>query len=319
MVKKLLERTLEIEGLLRIIRDGKPLPEAYTLLSRKAVELAEYATQLEAETRDKGQETRDKSQESRVKSQETRVEGQETRVEMLEAREKNETETGAPAEVPMIVMTDATVANEWKENRASASSPAIVMTEEKPAKAQDSSKGGKHYELAEAEEEDIYIIRNILSSVSESNPIKSPQSVYEEDEDDILLTIEDEEELAAASKPQPQKLEPPKKEEAPIFRIEKKENNEDKPEIQLKKEEVVKPAFKRQTKLKSAFSLNDRFLYARELFEGNMKMFDSTLDFIDGIEEYSIIEDYFYGELEWDPENVTVASFMEILRPHFRN
>ena len=71
-------------------------------------------------------------------------------------------------------------------------------------------------------------------------------------------------------------------------------------------------------KLKSAFSLNDRFLYARELFNGNMKLFDSTLLFIEGMEDYSLVEDYFYSELEWNPENHNVANFMEILRPQFK-
>lgn len=299
MVKKLLERAIEIEGLLRIIRDGNPLPETYTLLSNKAVELAEDAMLLEEQsvsTSPCGEV--EKSQESRVKGQEARVKGQETE---------------ATAKVPVIVMTEDLSEKHRKEEPTHAATPAIVMTEDKTTKAPESPKEGKHDELAEVEEEDIMVIKNILSTMPESNTFKTPQSIYEEDEDDILLTIEDEEELAADSEPEPQK-----KEEMPIISIEKKETKEKKPEIQLKKEEATKPAFKRQTKLKSAFSLNDRFLYARELFEGNMKMFDSTLDFIEGIEEYSIIEDYFYGELEWDPENVSVASFMEILRPHFR-
>ncbi|MDE6562409.1 MAG: hypothetical protein K2K75_13590 [Muribaculaceae bacterium] len=300
MVKKLLERAIEIEGLLRIIRDGNPLPETYTLLSQKAVELAEDAMLLE----EKSQEARDKNQEARDKNQEVRVKGQEVGV------------TGdLPSEVPMIVMTESTLEKgERKVEPVRASAPTIVMTPELPAKAPEQSTDGKHEELSEAEEEDIDIIKGILSTVSDGNSFKSPESSYE-DEDDIMLTIEEEEEQTAPSEPAPKK-----KEEAPIIRIEKKENNkEEKPEFQLKKEEAAKPTFKRQTKLKSAFSLNDRFLYARELFEGNMKMFDSTLDFIEGIEEYSIIEDYFYGELEWNPESVAVASFMEILRPHFRN
>lgn len=313
MVKKLLERSIEIEGLLRIIRDGNPLPETYTLLSNKAVELAEDAMLLEEQsvsTSSCGEV--EKSQEARVKNQESRGKGQETIVKVQESRDKGQ-ETEATAEVPVIVMTEDLSEKHRKEEPAHAATPAIVMTEDKTTKAPESPKEGKHDELAEVEEEELIVIKNILSTMPESNTFKSPQSIYEEDEDDILLTTEDEEEFASDSEAAPQK-----KEEMPIISIEKKETREKKPEIQLKKEETTKPALKRQTKLKSAFSLNDRFLYARELFEGNMKMFDSTLDFIEGIEEYSIIEDYFYGELEWDPENVSVASFMEILRPHFR-
>ena len=40
MVTKLLERAIEIEGLLRVVRDGKPLPETFSLLNEKAIELA---------------------------------------------------------------------------------------------------------------------------------------------------------------------------------------------------------------------------------------------------------------------------------------
>lgn len=72
------------------------------------------------------------------------------------------------------------------------------------------------------------------------------------------------------------------------------------------------------TDLKKYFSLNDRYLYSRELFGGDMKMFDSTLKFLEGIKDFSDIEDYFYSELEWNPEDANVASFLEILRPHFQ-
>lgn len=70
--------------------------------------------------------------------------------------------------------------------------------------------------------------------------------------------------------------------------------------------------------LKAIFSLNDRYLYSRELFGGNMKMFDATLDFIEGVENYSDIEDYFYNELEWNPDNSVVATFLDTLRPLYK-
>ncbi len=218
MLTKLLERAIEIEGLLRIIRDGKPLPETYSLLSAKAVELAEDCMKLEEQCGDTAKEQEPK-----------------------------------PQEMPEIVIVDAPTSHKKEE-----------LPEVKP-----------HEETSDAD------------------------LPLEEDEDDILLAIEDETEEANDI---PDKKDRP--EEAPFF------NNEEAPLNSIEKKNIIK--------LKSAFSLNDRFLYSRELFDGNMKMFDSTLDFIEGIEEYSIIEDYFYNELEWDPENRDVASFMEILRPHFR-
>ena len=185
MVTKMLESAIEIEGLLRIIRDGNPLPEVYQLLKDKTARLSE----------------------------------------------------------------EARLFNPMEENTA--------------------------FEIGEEPLQDE-------SSAAGTN-----------DEDDIMLAFDVEEEDAK---------------EPEIDMVEEAGNPKGTPA----------KSFKRKTKLKSVFSLNDRFLYARELFDGNMKMFDSTLDFIEDIEEYSLIEDYFYSELEWDPENLHVATFMEILRPQFR-
>lgn len=88
--------------------------------------------------------------------------------------------------------------------------------------------------------------------------------------------------------------------------------------IEINTETKPKPSPK-TLNLKGKFSLNDRFLYARELFEGNMKMFDSTLAFLEGIDSFKVIEDYFFNELEWDKDNRFVASFIETLRPNFKD
>lgn len=71
------------------------------------------------------------------------------------------------------------------------------------------------------------------------------------------------------------------------------------------------------TNIKAYFSLNDRFLYARELFDGSMKTFDSTLKFLEGVSDYTTVEDYFYNELDWDRDNEYVKSFMDILKSKF--
>lgn len=76
-------------------------------------------------------------------------------------------------------------------------------------------------------------------------------------------------------------------------------------------EKEIKPS---KRNLKRGFSLNDRFLYARELFDNNMKAFDSTLKSLEGVQDFSVIEDYFYNELDWDSENPIVKEFMEKLK-----
>lgn len=172
MTTTMLEKAIEIEGLIRILRDGEPSPETYDLLRRKTAELAEIA---------------DKLTKSAVKP------------------------------------------------KTSASEDRGFSVENKPTEA-----------------------------TSSDNAV---------DDDDIFISAD------------------------------------------IEEEEEIHPAKKN---LKSAFSLNDRYLFSRELFDGNMKMFDATLKFLEGIENFADIEDYFYNELQWNPDNANVAAFLEILRPLFR-
>lgn len=248
MVTSMLEKAIEIEGLLRIIKDGNPLPETYTLLNKKVAELAEQAACLDEQPAN------------------------------ADTHSLKTSEDYSNADFVMSVPAPtAPAASE------------VVFSVKEPTPADDS--------LARTIE--------ILSDLGEEDPDQEDLSLIEED--DILLTFEDaNEEILPAVNPTEKSL---------TNQVDTKTDAK----VDAKDKEEAKPTPpKRRPKLKSVFSLNDRFLYARELFNGNMKMFDSTLDFIEGIEDYSIIEDYFYSEMEWDPENGHVASFMEILRPHFR-
>lgn len=248
MIESMLERAIEIEGLLRIIKDGNPLPETYKMLSAKATALAEYAIKL-----------KNSAEEPSVFS--FQPEPQETEV---------------PKQTPKVEIAFLTPEED---------TPDVELEEEEdPSLLRlDSSEEDQNQEVAEVPQvsDDSELSEN--SEVSKVPESSDAPEVSENSDDEIMLNFEFEEDSK------------------PVEQIET-------PKIAKKKESTLKPAF----------SLNDRFLYSRELFDGNMKMFDSTLDFLEGIEEYSIIEDYFYSELEWDPENRYVASFMDILRPHFK-
>ncbi len=289
----MLEKAIEIEGLLRIIRDGNPLPETYILLNIKAAELAEQAVCLEEE------------------ATAPKPEPQHADFVM------------APPSSPVPTL------------------PEVVFSVQKP----------------DANKTSVLHTIDVLSDLGEDDPDLGNEDLGLIEEDDILLTFEEPAEFSL-SPSQTEEVSPipisteqsategVEEDEAEDETVEdthaisipkEKEITPKEPELSVKEPKVrevkgnaapaatvvkgdVKntPQPKRQQKLKAAFSLNDRFLYSRELFEGNMKMFDSTLEFLEGIEDYSIIEDYFYSELEWDPENSYVAAFMEILRPHFR-
>ncbi len=226
----MLEKTIEIEGLLRIIRDGNPLPETYTLIKRKVAELAK-----EAESLGKA----------------------------------------------------GTAGNDAKMQ-----ADVVIAT---PAK--------------EAEKSEV---------VFSDAPGEQPSDELDlTDEDDIILSFDDEE--IADSRDQITENGGQMTEEKGQMPEERDQIPEDRGPGKDVKEGEKSRTPRRETKLKSAFSLNDRFLYARELFGGDMKMFDSALDFIDGVDDYAIIEDYFYNEMDWNPENPTVGAFMEVLRGRINN
>ena len=269
----MLEKAIEIEGLLRIIRDGQPLPETYQLLNDKAGRLSEQAAALLADSATpQPQPSRDSSD---------------------------------------FVMASACV--ETPKPKVDFSDPEPTPKEEPMSQSPEVSVSiaGSIGEMGEddidlTEEDDILLS---FDDGSDSAQAASRASLSATDSESDLPETPEEESLHSGEKTSFIEDQEPEK-----------EGEADKDEASGGQSETKTPApARRQLKLKSVFSLNDRFLYSRELFEGNMKMFDSTLEFIEGIEDYSIIEDYFYSELDWDPENRDVAAFMEILRPHFKD
>lgn len=276
----MLEKAIEIEGLLRIIRDGKPLPETYILLHKKVAELAEQT----------------------------------------EGLEEPETERPLEREAPHADFVMAA------PEPAALPAPEVVFT---VASTSDAGSGMAQEDLSLIEEDDI------LLSFDDSTEF--PVSIATAEETDNMET-EDTNETAVSEEGYsaetidkiPETIIDVSLQQDTVAEESAEDSTEqtstETSETTLEAETPIMPddsasaapQQRQAKKLRAAFSLNDRFLYARELFNGNMKMFDSTLDFLEGIEDYSIIEDYFYSELEWNPEDTNVASFMEILRPHFR-
>ena len=70
--------------------------------------------------------------------------------------------------------------------------------------------------------------------------------------------------------------------------------------------------------IRKAFSVNDRFLYQRELFAGSASAMDTALDHIEMMSSYGNAELYFYSQLHWDRENEVVQDFMNIVRNHYQ-
>lgn len=69
--------------------------------------------------------------------------------------------------------------------------------------------------------------------------------------------------------------------------------------------------------LRKAFSLNDKFRFRRELFSNSDTVMADTLNLVGAMSSYSEAEEYFYSDLQWDPEMPEVVDFMAIIKKHF--
>lgn len=67
------------------------------------------------------------------------------------------------------------------------------------------------------------------------------------------------------------------------------------------------------TGMTPVFSINDRFLYARELFGGRMADFDEALKEVAGMDSYEEAEDYFLSYRGFNPDLRIVQDFLSII------
>lgn len=65
------------------------------------------------------------------------------------------------------------------------------------------------------------------------------------------------------------------------------------------------------------FSINDRFLFSRELFGGKVADFEAALKDVAGMDSYEEAEEYFYTEWKFDPESPTVGEFFAVITRFF--
>lgn len=85
-------------------------------------------------------------------------------------------------------------------------------------------------------------------------------------------------------------------------------------------EEMAKESLKRPAEPRGrlVFTVNDRFRFKRELFGNSDADFNNTLALVASMENYDEAEDYFLGELQWNPKREEVAAFLEILKKYFK-
>lgn len=80
---------------------------------------------------------------------------------------------------------------------------------------------------------------------------------------------------------------------------------------------VSEKSYRPQPQAKPAFCINDRFRFRRELFGGSDESFNAAMNKMAMMDNYDEAEEYFIGELGWDPEKEEVVDFLEIIRNYF--
>ena len=90
-------------------------------------------------------------------------------------------------------------------------------------------------------------------------------------------------------------------------------HDDDEP-VEFDHSEVYKPEHKTNEKLLKAFTLNDRFRFCRELFEGNDDDFNATLYLLADMDSYSEAEDYLLNDMMWKRNNPAVADYLAVLK-----
>lgn len=95
-------------------------------------------------------------------------------------------------------------------------------------------------------------------------------------------------------------------------------------DVASKSEPVETPAVKPAPKttngsLMAMFSINDKFLYCRELFGSSREEMNEALDVISNMNSTEEIEDYLFNDLCLDSKNETVKAFLNTMSSRFAN
>lgn len=88
------------------------------------------------------------------------------------------------------------------------------------------------------------------------------------------------------------------------------------PEVKRSLNDVIAPP-PPVVDLKPSISLNDRFLFQRELFRNDRQEMDRTMHVLSMFETFQEVEEYVMGTLSWDFENPTVNNFLAIIKKGF--
>ncbi len=69
--------------------------------------------------------------------------------------------------------------------------------------------------------------------------------------------------------------------------------------------------------IKKAIGINDRFLFIKELFEGNANIYNETIDIINNADNYIEVLNHLKANYDWDYKSDVVIYFLDIVKRKF--
>ena len=143
-----------------------------------------------------------------------------------------------------------------------------------------------------------------------------PQEVIDRYKE-IALIVEQEAQLFETDKPEvkvaPLKESKPKETVAAPPVTEATSPHPDEPPVFIPKEKTPEPI-----DITAAFSINDRFLFLRELFNGDKQKFDDTISQLQVMHNIDEVGDHLASELEWDMSDEIVKEFLRLVELGFK-
>ena len=82
---------------------------------------------------------------------------------------------------------------------------------------------------------------------------------------------------------------------------------------------AVRLPHQRNNALLRAFTLNDKFRFIREVFDGDERDFNDTLSLIADMDTFAEAEEYITGDMMLDKENPGVAEFLDFIAPYMKH
>ena len=67
----------------------------------------------------------------------------------------------------------------------------------------------------------------------------------------------------------------------------------------------------------AAFSINDRFLFQRELFDGDNTRFNDTIAKLQGMTSIEQVKEYVTNTLKWNADDEVVKEFLRLVGMSF--